>query len=161
VIRRVIDTNVLVVANGRDTNARIQCRLAAGDALNGLLRNGRIVVDEAREMQTEYRTYCDPKGQPGVGDRFYREVLNNYGGKVERIFLAKREDGSFEDFPDDPALHQFDPSDRKFAAAARKSGAAVMSCTDTDWVHHADALRRHGIEVDFLCGTDPTIWIAS
>jgi len=160
VIRRVVDTNVLVVANGRDTNASIQCRLAAGEALNELLRNGRIVVDEAREIQIEYRRYCEPKGQPGVGDRFYREALNNYGGKVERIPLAKRGDGSFEDFPDDPALHRFDPSDRKFAATARKSGAAVMVCIERGWLRHADAMRRHGIEIDFVCGTDPKTWIA-
>ncbi len=156
--RRVVDTNVAVVANGRNTNASLYCRMAAIDALAGLLRRGRIVIDAGGEMAAEYQVYCEPKGQPGVGDRFFREVLMNYHGKVERILLAKRNDGTFVDFPDDPALVTFDPSDRKFAAAARKAAVPVMNATDSDWSYHHAALSRNGIEVEFVCGISPAGW---
>jgi hypothetical protein len=159
--RRVVDTNVAVVANGRDTNASLKCRIAAIDALAGLIAAGRIIIDGAGEMLAEYRTYCEPKGQPGVGDRFFREVLMNYAGKVERIDLTKSADGSYEDFPDSPDLATFDNSDRKFAAAARKAAAPVMNATDSDWLTHRIALARHGIAVEFVCGLQQAEWVAS
>ena len=159
-MRRVVDTNVVVVANGRDEASRVQpaCRLAAAQALRRLLSKGRIVIDTAGEMLDEYRRYCHPRGQPGVGDRFFREVLMSYGGRVERIFLPKRNDGSFENFPDDPRLVTFDRSDRKFAAAARVVLSPVMNAVDTDWLYHKEALSDNGIEVEFICGCGEDRW---
>jgi hypothetical protein len=127
--------------------------------LRRILREGRIIVDEAGEMLEEYRRYLSPTGQPGVGDRFFREILTNFTGKVERIPLEKV-DGAFVDFPADPRLATFDPSDRKFAAAARKSGVPVCNATDTDWLEHRDALAESGIEVVFLCGCHTEAWFA-
>ena len=158
--RRVVDTNVAVVANGRGTNASIPCRIAAVEALAGLVEKGRIVVDEAGEMLAEYRRYCSPQGQPGVGDRFFREVLMNYAGSVERIHLSKKPDGSFDDFPSDPELGSFDRSDRKFAAAARKTSVPVMNATDSDWLNFRKALSRNGIKVEFVCGSNRAGWVA-
>ena len=160
--RRVVDSNVAAVANGRRTNASLRCRSAAIDALADLLRDGRIVVDQAGNMASEYRRYCSPKGQPGVGDQFFREVLMNYAtNKVERIDLTRREDGSYSDFPDDSNLLDFDPVDRKFAAAARKAGVPVMNATDSDWLIHYDALFANGINVEFVCGVARNDWTTS
>jgi hypothetical protein len=157
-MRRVIDSNVPIVANGRDTNASTRCREAAIDILALLIARGRIVVDEDGEMLAEYRRYCQPRGQPGVGDRFFREVLMNYSGKIERIHLARTENGNYRDFPDDPELANFDASDRKFAAAARKAGAPVLNATDSDWLIHRRALARNGIAVEFVCGANMDDW---
>lgn len=159
--RRVVDSNVAVVANGRGTNSSPQCRIAAIDALAALLANGRIVVDEAGDMVAEYRVYCHPRGQPGVGDRFFREVLMNYGRKIERITLEKSADGSYVDFPRDPALAAFDLSDRKFAAAARKAAVPVLNAVDSDWLDYRDALIRNRIKVVFLCGLNRAEWFAA
>ncbi len=158
--RRVVDTNVGIVANGRNTNATLSCRLAALDALASIVNNGRIVVDSAGKMEVEYRAHFNPSGQPGVGDRFFQAVLMDFVGKVERVELAQRADGSFVDFPDDPALATFDLSDRKFAAAARKVGVAVLNAVDSDWSDHYAALVRNGIEVDFVCGLNTALWFA-
>lgn len=158
--RRVVDTNVLIVANGRDTNATTACRAAAIEALRQVLRDGRIVVDAADAILAEYRRHCEPKGQPGVGDRFFHEVLMRYDGKVERIHLETNEAGDYADFPDDPDLVGFDRSDRKFAAAARKSGAPVLNATDSDWLDFAAALERHGLKVSFVCGRTRDRWFA-
>jgi hypothetical protein len=156
--RRVIDTNVGVVANGRSSNATLACRLAAVEALVSIVKGGRIVVDAAGEMQDEYRAYFNPSGQPGVGDRFFQTILTNFAGKVERVILEKRADGSFVDFPEDADLATFDPSDRKFAATARKAIVPVLNAVDSDWLHHREALHRNGILVDFVCGLDIARW---
>lgn len=159
--RRVVDTNVAVVANGAKSNATPACRLAAIEALADILKRGRIVVDLAGDMLAEYKAHCDPKGEPGVGDRFFREVLTNYSGKrVIRIDLAKEADGSYSAFPTDPALAAFDISDRKFAVASRMSGAPVMNCVDTDWLTYQTSLASHGIKIDFICGTKHDTWFA-
>lgn len=80
---------------------------------------------------------------------------------MERIPLPKRSDGSFIDFPDDPALVEFDLSDRKFAAAARKASVPMMNATDSDWSLHYAALARNGIAVEFVCGPNPGEWFVS
>jgi hypothetical protein len=156
--RRVVDTNVGVVANGRNTNATFACRLAALDALASIVREGRIVIDASGEMEAEYRTYFNPSGQPGVGDRFFQAVLTEFAGRVERIDLEKRADGSYADFPDDADLASFDYSDRKFAAAARKAGVPVLNAVDSDWLHYHEPLKRNGISVDFACGMNGALW---
>src|SRR5687767_10219573 len=103
--RRVVHTNVAIVANGRDDNAHPSCRLAAAQGLREILEGGVIVVDVAGAMLAEYRSYCNPVGQPGLGDRFFREVLMSYGGRVERIDLPlDLATGGYLDFPNDPDL---------------------------------------------------------
>ncbi|MBI4493070.1 MAG: hypothetical protein HY690_09790 [Chloroflexi bacterium] len=44
-------------------------------------------------------------------------------------------------------------SDRKFVAVARacQRRPPVVNATDTDWWLFRDALKRHGVEVEFLC----------
>ena len=158
--RAVVDTNVLVVANGRNTNAAPACREASIRALMALLADGVIVLDVAKAILKEYREYCSPSGQPGVGDRFFYEVLMRYDGKVLRVDLPINDEGQYTHFPTDPELSGFDRSDRKFAAAARVGRAPVLNATDTDWHDFADPLARHGIKVRFLCGEDPELWFA-
>jgi len=154
-IRYVVDTNVPVVANGRIDSASIDCRLAAIEFLRELCVSGITILDMAGEIMEEYFGRLHPSGQPGVGDNFLRMILNNTPKRVERITLRKsRTTGEFEDFPSDSALAGFDRSDRKFAAAARKSGAPVANAVDSDWLDHKQALRANGISVDFICGCD-------
>ncbi len=154
----VIETNAAVVANGRDDTASPQCRYMVMNRLMSVLTNDCIVIDNAGEMLDEYRRYCNPVGQPGLGDRFFRELLMNYSSKIQRITLEKNANGDFKDFPSDPDLASFDRSDRKFAAAARKANAPVLNATDTDWIDHKEALLRNGIAIEFLCGCDPAVW---
>lgn len=156
---RVVDTNIPVIANGRHTNASIGCRLAAIEFLKVLLHRGRTVLDLGGEIQREYHRHLYPRGQPGVGDRFYQMILNSAPSRVQRIDLPKDPaTGEFRDFPADPRLNGFDPADRKFAAASRKSGNPVANATDRDWLDYKSALEANGISVDFVCGRDPDSW---
>jgi hypothetical protein len=164
--RIVVDTNVPVVANGRTDVSNggrppsIDCRLAAIDFLEETLATRCVLLDLAGEIQAEYRRYLSPTGQPGVGDRFYLQILMSAPARVERLDLPHRA-GVYEDFPDDPALRGFDPSDRKFAAMARRGKAPIANATDTDWLHHNTALTANGITVQFVCGCDSSRWFAS
>lgn len=122
------------------------------------MREGVILLDTAGEIQAEYKRHLNWSGQPGVGDRFFFEVTKSMAGRVERIDLGKRDDGTFLEFPGTPALAAFDPSDRKFAALARRARAPVASATDSDWLDHRAALAAHGIVVKFICGCDRARW---
>ncbi len=155
---RVVDTNVLVVANGRHGTPSVKCRMASIIALREILEKFRMVVDAGGEILEEYRRYCHPRGQPGVGDQFFREVLQNYSEKIVRIDLPKRPDGSYVNFPSDTDLTGFDLSDRKFVAAAVVSGSTVVNSTDSDRLEYKVALNRNGVFIDFVCTEEPIDW---
>lgn len=156
--RRVVDTNVLVVANGRNTNASSSCRESTIDGLKEIMDHAKIVIDSGGEIIEEYNLYCFAGGQPGLGDEFFRLVLLNYLGKIERVAVPRNDDGSYVNFPIDPRLNNFDVSDRKFAATAKASGAKIVNSTDSDWLNHFDALTQNGIDIEFLCGVDRISW---
>ena len=81
--------------------------------------------------------------------------------RVVRVQLTRRRDGSYADFPNDPLLASFDRSDQKFAAIARREQKPVLNATDTDWLHHRQALVRNGIQVEFICGCNNDHWFVS
>lgn len=72
-----MDTNVPIIANGRPDPSNggrapsPACRLSAIDFLEETLERRRVLLDRAGEIQSEYHRYLSPRGQPGVGDRFY------------------------------------------------------------------------------------------
>ena len=162
-----MDTNVPIVANGRADPSKggrspsLTCRLAAMDFLEETLRTRRVLLDLAGEIQVEYRRYLNPKGQPGVGDRFYLQILMSAPAHIERIDLPRGADGAYHDFADDATLDGFDRSDRKFAALARRASAPVANATDFDWLHHRAGLAVHGINIHFVCGCDSREWFAA
>ncbi|MCW5698437.1 MAG: hypothetical protein KIT00_01195 [Rhodospirillales bacterium] len=126
--------------------------------LKGLLSSGKILVDLDGKIQGEYRRYLNPSGQPGVGDRFYQAILNSSPQRIERIDLPLRDDGEYADLPQALIDANFDPSDRKFAALAKREGAPVMNATDSDWLDHQATLANNGIYVEFICGCNRTRW---
>ncbi len=153
----VIDTNVLVVANGRAPQADQGCVLRCVDALVAAQRNAVTAVDEGGEIVDEYFRNASRSGQPGVGDAFAKWLFDHqYQAEFcEQVELTVIDgDGrGFVEFPDDPGLAGFDPSDRKFVAVAAASalGPEILEATDTKWWRHRLDLRRHGVQVRFLC----------
>jgi hypothetical protein len=96
-------------------------------------------------------------GQPGMGDAFFKWVFQNQANsqvcETVEIHPRKGSDTDFEEFPKDPALAGFDPSDRKFVAVARTSARRppILNAVDSDWWDFREPLRRNGVEVRFLC----------
>lgn len=159
----VVDTNVPIVANGRKNvkdavAASVECRIEAIKFLRKILKSGRVLVDMAGEIQQEYHNHLNPSGQPGVGDRFYLEVLNSAPRRVARVELPKHEDGEFVDCPQTLIDAKFDRSDRKFVALAKRGKAPVVNATDSDWLDHRETLEAQGVRVEFLCGCDRSKW---
>ncbi len=151
----VVDTNVAVTANGKADHASDDCRSAAIDALLRV-RNGKIAMDDADLILSEYRHYRSPKGQPGVGDQFMRWLVQNQANplRCEKVAITPLEGPPwFEEFPDDPDLAGFDRSDRMFAAVAlsNPSSPPVVNAVDRDWWEFREALERNGVVIEFLC----------
>jgi len=162
----VVDTNVPIVANGRPDPSNggkspsPACRLAAIDFLEETIERRKVLLDLAGEIQSEYRSHLDPSGEPGVGDRFYQQILYSAPTYVDRVDLPRGPDGEFEHFPKDPGLSDFDRSDRKFVAMAKRTSAVVANATDSDWLNHRVELERNGIDLCFICGDDRDSWFA-
>ncbi len=152
----VVDVNVPIVANGRHPPAGPQCRLACIRALRQA-RRGLICLDDGGRILAEYRRHLSLSGQPGVGDEFMYWLHRNQAteGTCERVPIhpLPHDDRDFAEFPRDPRLASFDPSDRKYAAVAVASGHSprILNASDTDWWISREALADHGIDVDSIC----------
>ena len=122
----VIDTNVLLVANGRAKQACPACVLACVEALAAIRERRRVLLDRGMLILNEYiGQRLSFSGQPGAGDAFFRWLFNNQANELHCLqFDITPRRGSADDFvefPDDPALSRFDRSDRKFVAVALAS----------------------------------------
>ena len=159
--RWVVDANVPIVANGRDDGRRPvkpDCRAATVRFLIRIRKNKeQVILDKLGEVLAEYRRHLQPSGQPGVGDRFYHEVLLNKT-PVKRVDLPKRNDGEYQDLPQGVINSSFHRKDRKFAALAKRESVPVVNAVDSDWFKERKLLAANDIHVKFLCGSDPDTW---
>jgi hypothetical protein len=152
---RVIDTNVLMVADGRADQADPDCVLACVDALQEAKERGLTLIDADYLILDEYRRGVG-LGSRRAGGVFLKWLWDNQANQKRclRVSLTPRgPDGDFAEFPADPALQTFDPDDRKFVAVAVSSGLAppILNASDTDWWHHREALARNAVILRFLC----------
>ncbi|GAB4421675.1 MAG: hypothetical protein Kow00106_18700 [Anaerolineae bacterium] len=157
----IVDTNVPVVANRRSEQASLECVYACAHQLKQITREGKLVLDDRWLILREYMRQLSPSGQPGVGDAFLKWVLNNIANptRIEAVSITpinphdSDDRTDFREFPDDPALADFDRSDRKFVAVcvAHPQHPPILNATDRDWWNFREALSVHGIRVEFLC----------
>ena len=155
----LVDTNVPLAANGA-SDADPACVLAAVQRLLHLQQSEILVLDDGFLILSEYNHKLNHRGQPGVGDAFYRWALQNRSNPrhCAQVALPLAPDGSFAAFPAAPELAKFDLSDRKFVAAAlaHPANPPVINATDKDWHEHHAALARQGVRVEFLCPAEMT-----
>lgn len=150
----VVDTNVAIAANGRDTHASLTCQYACTVFLEGLISPGKrthIVLDEEGLIFTEYSGYLYYKGQPGVGDAFFKYLHDHmYLSKKIRLVpitpIADEARG-FNELPP----NSVDKSDRKFLATAIVASAEIVNAVDTDWHKQAEFIAGLGAKVRQLC----------
>lgn len=151
----VIDTNVLLVASGRHGDVSPACVTACVQCLEKIMREGRVVLDDAYRILGEYQHKTNPNRGKGAGQVFLKWLLRN---RNRCLFVALREhpERGFHSFPEDAELAQFDPADRKFVAvaAACPEPTAILQAADSKWLGWVSALKRHGIAVRFLCEDD-------
>lgn len=146
----VVDTNVPLVVKFPDGHPR-ELVDACEELLEDIIEHDRVVVtDEDGEIIEEYFHQLSFSGQDTLGDAFAKWVwerrwawdasarpdIGSVGENVYRVL-----DGDHD---------EFDPSDCKFVAVAKVSGAPVHQATDTKWLDWGEALRRHGVAVEWV-----------
>lgn len=152
----IVDTNVLVVANGRNAQANAEptgaCRLAAIDALTDIKARHTLLLDAGGGILDEYRRHCNYSGQPGVGDQFFRWAHQN-APMLGDVSLTPHSDRRYDEFPSDQALVSFDYDDRVFVAVAIAGPKPnrILNAVDSDYSRHLAALSNSGITVAELC----------
>jgi len=156
----IIDTNVAVVANRQNPEVCENCIDACIKFLIAAQADCVVLLDSGDEIRKEYADALHQRRPFELGTQFLIYVYQNQfnTARVRRIDLAKDAAGAFVAFPNSPDLIGFDDDDRKFAALARNTGTPVTNATDSDWANFRAALLANGIEVNFLCGCDPSRW---
>ena len=151
----MIDTNVPAVANGLHPPASLDCISACTEVLSEA-RFGVIYIDDDGLILSEYSHYLSHRGEPGVGDAFFKWLWDNQANPryCQRVPITQDEfgDREFLEFPDDPDLIAFHRDDRKFVAVAIASGASpeIINASDTDWQIFRLPLSRY-VAIRFVC----------
>ena len=167
----IIDTNVMVVANGKAAapQARCKCIIRCRARLAEILRGTEmILLDNKKRIIQEYKNNLNTKGR-GHGDRFWQELVRRMWRREEgqekviraRITPAAGNGTDFEEFPnDDASLKGFHKKDRKFVSVALAyqcdtgQDAPILKAEDSGWEEFRDALAAHGVQVDSICEED-------
>ena len=157
----VVDTNVAAVANGRSDQASPGCVVTCVERLQRITKGtDTLVLDDRWRIIREYQSNLHSSGQPGVGDAFLKWVLTHWTNlqrcELVSITPVDKQESTFEEFPPDPALRDFDPSDRKFIAVAlaHPQCPSILQAVDREWWACRKRLERHGVMIDFICEED-------
>jgi hypothetical protein len=151
----VVDTNVILVANGQHAEVTGASRQRCVRWLEGLMAWGRIALDDGFEILREYQHKTHAGAGQGAGDAFVRWVLHHVDDPARCDVVRITPDGGrgYTAFPADSRLSGFDPSDRKFVAVARShpESPTILQASDSKWLDWAAPLAEHGVRVRFLC----------
>ena len=154
----VVDTNVVLVANGQHNDVRPDCVADCALRLESIMAQGRVALDARFEVLQEYQNKTQPIRAKRPGDVFVKWVLQHRSvrSRCDAVEIPKHPERGYEAFPDDPLLSKFDTSDRKFVAIAlcHADRPKILQGTDSKWVEWSPALSTHGVEVEFLCHED-------
>ncbi|MCU7933870.1 MAG: hypothetical protein KZQ99_03195 [Candidatus Thiodiazotropha sp. (ex Dulcina madagascariensis)] len=154
----VVDTNVVLVANGQHKDVSPDCVSFCARELQDIMRSGKLALDDGFLILLEYQNKTQSKKGNRPGDAFVKWALKNRCnvGKVDQVTLQEHEKRGFESFPDDIDLEDFDESDRMFVSVsgAHPEKPSIAQAVDSKWLDWAPVLKRYGIEVKFLCMTD-------
>ena len=154
----VVDTNVVVVANGKSQQASATCVLTCVERLQQIMDGEvKLVLDDGRRILDEYMRNLRSSGAD-VGDRFLRWLLINKDMYCDFVSITPIEgsENEFHEFPTDPALANFDPADRKFIAVAiaHSDQPPILQAVDSVWWNYRDTLKQNGVTIDFVCEDD-------
>jgi len=154
----VIDTNVLLVADGQGRQMSDGCRIECEDRLRRVQMEEQVVLDFRWLILSEYQNKLDANRQPTPGSAFVKWVLqrNAMPQHVSWVSITptNTEETRFVEFPPDSALEaEFDPDDRKFIAAANAhtEKPPVLESADSKWLRWEPKLEVHGIRLEILC----------
>lgn len=154
----VVDTNVILVANGQHPDVRMTCVAACAARLQEIVQNGRVAIDDGYRILKEYQNKAEPYTGKRAGDAFLRWLMRNNANpqRCEQVSIVEHAERGFESFPEDDRLANFDPPDRKFVAvaAACSDKPPILQAADSKWLAWHAGLAAHGVKIEFLCPTD-------
>lgn len=154
----IVDTNVILVANGQHEDVSPDCVSACALKLQTIMGGERIALDDAYKILQEYQKKTSPKTANRPGDAFVKWALQNNANpkKCDRVAISPHSQRGYQSFPKDDRLAKFDPSDRMFVAvaAAHEEHPPILQAADSKWIGWETALNDHGISVEFLCPDD-------
>lgn len=157
-MKAVIDTNVLLVANGQHPDVSPACVITCVEHLQAMQAEGITVIDDGHLILEEYLHKTSLSQPKGVGDVFLKWLLRQAGHspRVETVAITDQGEQTFAEFPDEALQARFDPSDRKFAAVAHAhpDKPPIWEAADSKWLDWWPALQAHGVKVEFLCPGD-------
>jgi hypothetical protein len=158
VTARVVDTNVILVANKAHQDASPECVLACVELLYDIMENGCLVLDDQYRILREYQRKTEPVKDKGVGDMFVKWALQNIKtpAKVRVIPLTELEPEIFAEFPCKALEAVFDRQDRKFAAVshAHADRPPIAQACDSKWLEWWPPLLLFGVRIIFVCRED-------
>ena len=154
----VIDTNVLLVADGQGKHMSEECLIECVTRLERVRTSEQIVLDDGWFILGEYQNKLDLNGQPTPGNAFVKRLLQEHQ-RIDWVTITptNAEQTTFKEFPLDSALEQaFDPADRKFVAAsnAHPKKPPILEAADSKWLGWEAQLKVHGIKVEYLCRSE-------
>lgn len=154
-IKAVIDTNVLLVANRQHAEVSEECVMECVERLISIQKSGITVIDDCYHVLGEYTNKTQVSPPKGVGDVFLKFLLRSAGNPahVEQVTITEIAEYEFYEFPDAELQLEFDPTDRKFAALANAhpDKPPIWQAADCKWLDWWQALKSKHIEVLFLC----------
>lgn len=157
-MKAVIDTNVLLVANQQHEGVSPNCIVECTRQLISIQQTGVTVIDDGYRILGEYQNKTHPNQPKGPGDVFLKWLLRNTANPrhVELVRITETADSEFAEFPDQKLQPAFDPPDRKFAAVANAhpEKPPIWQAADCKWVDWWSRLKAQGISVEFLCTND-------
>ena len=153
----IVDTNVAWVASGKSEQASEDCVATCVEKLEQINNDEmKLALDRERRIIDEYQA-LEQTGRFNIGYQFYKWVEMNWTNPercdLVEITLVDGLEINFEEFPDDPALADFDPDDRKFiaVACAHPQKPPILQAVDEKWRDFLDALHQNGVTVEYLC----------
>jgi hypothetical protein len=155
-ITKVIDTNVILVANAQHGKASEECVIACVQLLKEFERSGVLAIDDSGLILSEYLNKTKPWKDKGAGDVFVKWAHQQMGSPQISVVSIHEHKGFFDEFPDKVLQTSFDAADRKFVAvaAAHESHPPILQATDSKWLDWWPALKDCGVQVEFLCKQD-------
>jgi hypothetical protein len=155
----VIDTNVLLVADGKANQMSAACRAECAQRLEAVKKGDRVVLDHQWLILREYQKKLSPSGKPPTpGNLFLKWLMtvcrNEQHVSQVSITATNHEQTKFAEFPADETLElAFDPADRKFVAAANvhPEHPPILESADSKWLGWETDLQKHGIQLEVLC----------
>jgi len=156
-MKQVIDTNVILVANGQHDDVSSDCiEICILQLVEA--RKHVTVVDDGHRIIGEYLRKTKPNQPKGPGDSFLKWLLQNRMNTscVEVVKITEYSEDVFEEFPDADLQNRFDPADRKFIAVAHAhpDKPVLLQAADCKWVDWWERLSNYGLHVKFLCKQD-------